>query len=186
MASCGDFTYGLENIKIISFGEGARLHIGKFCSVAQGVKIFLGGNHRVDWVSTYPFGHIRHHGIEFSVRDVGVGHPSSNGDVMIGNDVWIGQGVQIMSGVHVESGSVIAAGSLLTKDTPPYSIWGGNPARLLRYRFSADTIDELVRIQWWNLPLDTISKMGKLLTSPPSREGLELMKQLATPSIRPQ
>lgn len=75
-------------MRIEQFGEGAKLKIGSFCSIAEGVVVFLGGNHRADWITTFPFGHIFQ-------EDLGgeeiVGHPMTKGDVMIGNDVWIGQ-----------------------------------------------------------------------------------------------
>ena len=100
------FTYGFENIKITQGGEGASLKIGSFCSIATSCKIFLGGNHRTDWITTYPFGHIFLD--ELNNADI-KGHPSTKGDVEIGNDVWIGESVTIMSEVKIGDGAVLAA-----------------------------------------------------------------------------
>ena len=124
--------------------------------------IYLGGNHRTDWVSTYPFGHI-HQGV-FDRFD-GSGHPSTRGDVVIGNDVWIGDGVTIMSGVRIGDGAVIAANSHVVKDVEPYTLVGGNPARFIKYRFSREHIEKLLAIQWWNWEDDKINRLSPLLCS---------------------
>lgn len=94
----GRHTYG--NPEIIEWGEGATLSIGAFCSIAEGVAIFLGGNHRLDWVTTYPFNYLWECGAGFQ------GHPATKGDVVIGNDVWIGRNAAILSGVHIGDGAV--------------------------------------------------------------------------------
>lgn len=145
-SSVGKYTYGAEGIEIYSWGEGAKLHIGSFCSIANNIKIYVGGNHRMDWITTYPFGHI-HKSIFNSFN--GIGHPSTKGDVIIGNDVWIGQNVTIMSGVTIGDGAVIANSSHVVKNVEPYSIVGGNPAKHIRYRFNKDQIESLLKIKWW-------------------------------------
>lgn len=142
----GKYTYGEKNITVRSWGEGAKLRIGAFCSIAGNVKVYLGGNHRTDWITTYPFGHINK-GV-FN-RFNGVGHPATRGDVCIGNDVWIGENVTIMSGVTIGDGAVIANNSHVVKSVEPYSITGGNPARHIRFRFSEEQIAALLAIQWW-------------------------------------
>ncbi len=124
--SIGRFTYGDEGLLIRQWGEGARLQIGRFCSIANDVTILLGGNHRVDWITTYPFGHI--HRRKLGGRGI-LGHPTTNGDIVIGDDVWIGSRATIMSGVTIGSGAVIATQSVVTKDIGPYVIVGGNPAK---------------------------------------------------------
>lgn len=130
-------------------GRDARLEIGKFCSIAEGVKIFLGGNHRVDWITTYPFPALLHYWPEAS----GItGHPSTRGDVIIGNDVWIGTDAIILSGVKIGDGAVIGAGAVVTQDVNPYSIVIGNPAREIRRRFSDAMVDKLLEIRWWDWP----------------------------------
>ena len=143
----GRGTYGYLGIKTRSWGEGAMIEIGQFCSIADNVTIFLGGNHDINRVSCYPFGHINQN--EFGHVKM-PGHPATKGDVIIGNDVWISSGVTIMSGVVIGNGSVIAANSHVVKNIPPYSVVGGNPAKIIKNRFTSDVIDSLQKIQWWN------------------------------------
>jgi chloramphenicol O-acetyltransferase type B len=142
----GRHTYGHESIEIRHWGEQATLTIGSFCSIADRVMVYLGGNHRIDWVTTYPFPAFADRwesarGIE--------GHPATKGDVTIGNDVWVGSGATIMSGVTVGDGAAIAAGSVVTKDVEPYAIVGGNPAGLIRHRFAPEVVELLLGIAWW-------------------------------------
>jgi acetyltransferase-like isoleucine patch superfamily enzyme len=104
----GKHTYGTENLQIYFTDSGSNLTIGNFCSIAGNVKIYMGGNHRTDWVTTYPFGH--------ASKDIfnnfnGQGHPVTKGDIIIGNDIWIGQNVTIMSGVTIGDGAIIANNS---------------------------------------------------------------------------
>jgi acetyltransferase-like isoleucine patch superfamily enzyme len=147
----GDYSYG--HPKILFENESTNLTIGKFCSIADGVTVFLGGNHRTDWISTYPFNKIDF----FYPESLSIiGHPATKGNVIIGNDVWIGTNVIIMSGVTIDNGAVIAAGAVVTKNIGPYEIWGGNPARLLKKRFDDETINELQKIAWWNWDIKEI------------------------------
>jgi acetyltransferase-like isoleucine patch superfamily enzyme len=164
-----DYTYG--NPTVLSWGEGKKLKIGKFCSIAGGVVIFLGGNHRTDWVTTYPFAEFlgqwpESRGIE--------GHPASKGDVVIGNDVWIGSGATIMSGVKIADGAVIAARAVVTKDVEPYAIVAGNPARLIRKRFDDQTIRMLLEIKWWEWSREKIGANVRVLCS----ENVAKMREL--------
>ena len=155
--SVGRFTYG--NPKVLSWGENSTLKVGSFCSIADGVKILLGGNHRTEWVTTYPFN------IIFDNQEI-VGHPATNGDVIIGNDVWIGMDSIILSGVSIGDGSVVAARSVVTKSIDPYTIVGGNPAKVIRKRFSDDIIASLLSAKWWEWEIDRIQgNMSSLLSS---------------------
>jgi acetyltransferase-like isoleucine patch superfamily enzyme len=149
----GDYTYGSlsGSPHIVHYGENVQLTIGKFCSIADNVKIFLGGNHRIDWVSTYPFNVI------FEAGENIKGHPQSAGDIVIGNDVWIGEAAMILSGIKIGNGAVVAAGALVTKDIPAYCIAGGNPAKIIRQRFSDDIIAKLESIAWWNWDISKIN-----------------------------
>lgn len=138
----GEFTYGKP--KILFENEESNLILGKYCSIAEDVTVFLGGNHRVDWVTTYPFNILNK---DFANIEK---HSATKGNVEIGNDVWIGFKSTILSGVKIADGAVIAACSVVTKDIGPYEIWGGNPARFIKNRFTDNQIQKLLEIQWWN------------------------------------
>ena len=127
---------------------GDRLIIGKFCAIARGVRFIMNGaNHRMRGFSTYPF-EIFGNGWETVT-------PKENevtykGDTVIGNDVWIGHEAVIMPGVQVGHGAVIAAQSVVVKNVEPYTIVGGNPAKMIRRRFEPSVIDALLEIAWWD------------------------------------
>ena len=125
--SFGKHTYCASPLNILCENANAKLEVGNFCSIATNVKIYLGGNHRTDWVTTYPFGHRE---LDTFNAFNGIGHPSTKGDVIIGNDVWIGDNVTIMSGVNIGDGVVIANNSHVVKNVKPYSLVGGNPCKI--------------------------------------------------------
>jgi len=158
----GKYTYGTEHITEINFGEPYNIEIGSFCSIAQNVTIFTGGNHRTDWITTFPFGH-KNQDI-FNNFD-GKGHPHSKGNVIIGNDVWIGRGTHIMSGVTIGDGAVIAANSHVVNNIPPYTIYGGNPARFIKYRFNKEHIEHLLKLKWWDMSDTEINNILPILCS---------------------
>lgn len=151
----GDFTYGDPIID--DFGES--LTIGKYCSIARGVNIILGGEHNTKWATTYPFNTI------FESKKHIKGHPVSKGPIIIGNDVWIGTEALILSGVKIGDGAVIAARSLVTKNVPPYSIVAGNPAKIIKYRFNEETIEKLLQLKWWNWPNEKVIENAEQLMS---------------------
>jgi acetyltransferase-like isoleucine patch superfamily enzyme len=153
----GRGTYGEPTV--VEWGEQASLHVGAFCSIAREVTIILGGEHRVDWVTTYPF-------MNFRKSAEGIaGHPKTRGDVVIGNDVWIGYGATIMSGVRIGDGAVVGARALVTRDVPAYGIVGGNPAKLLRMRFPEETVRLLTQLAWWDWPDSDLDRAMPLLLS---------------------
>ncbi len=158
----GEHTYGKP--RVLSWGEGATLKIGKYCSISSGVTIFLGSEHRVDWVSTYPFSYLWP-----EARSI-KGHPATKGDVVIGNDVWIGYEVTILSGVYIGDGAVIGACSLVVDNIPPYAIAAGNPARIVRYRFDEETIEKLLKIKWWDWPDQKVRENVQLICCPDINE----------------
>lgn len=125
--------------------ESLRVRIGSFVAIADDVVMMIGGEHRPDWVSTFPF-RIRFE-LPGAYED---GHPASKGDVVIGNDVWIGRGVRLLSGVSVGDGAVIGAYSVVGKDVRSYAVVAGNPAREIRRRFSDEQVEALLRISWWD------------------------------------
>jgi acetyltransferase-like isoleucine patch superfamily enzyme len=152
-------TYSVPNSKIFlwetipSAEEDAQLIFGKYCSIASGCTFFLGGNHIYERTSTWLHDDIKEKGI------------TSNGNITIGNDVWVGFGVTIMSGVTIGDGVVIAANANIVKDIEPYSIIGGNPAKLIKKRFSDEDIEFLLKLRWWDWTPDKIEENKELLFS---------------------
>jgi acetyltransferase-like isoleucine patch superfamily enzyme len=166
----GRFTYGTQCLAIAHYDQGAPLAIGSFCSIAENVTIFLGGEHDHQNVSTYPFAHPRF------FAQLGGEHltpySGTKGGVTIGHDVWIGKGATIMSGITVGDGAVIAANAHVVKDVEPYSIVGGNPAKHLKSRFDQNIVDLLMRLRWWDLPVEAIKEISNVLAAKPSQEVL--------------
>ncbi|MBU0729177.1 MAG: CatB-related O-acetyltransferase [Proteobacteria bacterium] len=137
----GRETYG--HLQVHSWGEGATLKVGSFTSIAPGVQIFLGGEHRLDWVTTFPF-----NSFWAEAKNL-FGHPKTKGDVLIGNDVWLGAESLIMSGVTIGDGAVIGARAVVTKDVPAYAVVAGNPAIVVKRRFDDKTIQRFLVVKWW-------------------------------------
>jgi len=156
--SMGRHTYGAPAIP--SFANAGRVWIGSFCSIAKGVTIMTGGNHRTDWVTTFPLATIL--GLEPSIE---AGHPATRGDVHIGDDVWVGRGTPILSGVHIGTGAVVAARAVVSRDVEPYTIVAGNPAKAIRTRFSDEQITALLEIRWWDWPDSHIHEAASRLCS---------------------
>ena len=166
-----------KHITIKSWKEGAHLYIGSFCSIAEGLTVYLGGNHRTDWSTTFPFGH-KHQDIFPNGTINGHGHPSTRGHVIIENDVWIGAGCTIMSGIKIGSGSVIASKSVVVKDVAPYTIAGGNPAAQIKERFPRHISNQLLEIKWWEKSDEDINKIVPLLQQQPTNEILAQIKAI--------
>lgn len=170
--SIGKHTYGANNLNVMWRSEEAQLRIGDYCSLAKNITIMLGGNHRTDWISTYPF-------MVFlpTAKDI-VGHPSTKGNVIIGNDVWIGTNTTILSGVTIGDGAVIGMNSTVSKDVPPYAIVVGNPARIIKYRFTSDQIEKLLQIKWWNKDEEWINQNCHLLCSSDIDKFIDMCKTI--------
>jgi acetyltransferase-like isoleucine patch superfamily enzyme len=159
LVDAGYGTYGIEHLQIHSWDNKTKFKIGKYCSIADEVHIFLGGNHDISRITTYPFG------VGAELIGPRSGHPLSNGNIVIGNDVWIGSHASIMSGVHIGDGAVIAAFSHVVKSVQPYEVVGGNPARHIKYRFTERQIEELLEIKWWDWPVKKILAERDFLTA---------------------
>lgn len=157
----GKYTYGEPHVPPYD-RQGNKIIIGNFCSIAQEVLILLGGNHSLNWVTTFPF---EKEPLFFNNRPNN-NYESSKGDVIIGNDVWIGRRSIILSGITIGDGAVIAAGSVVTKDVPPFTIVGGNPAKIIKKRFEEDIIKALLEIAWWNFEDNKINQILPLICSP--------------------
>jgi len=134
------------------------LEIGNFCSIARNVTIFLGGDHHTEWVTTSVVSDY------LGIR----GYPQvrTDGNVIIGNDVWIGTEAFILSGLKIGDGAVIGARAVVAKDVPPYSVVVGNPARVVKKRFSEDIINKLLKIEWWKWDDEKIKENIHLIMSP--------------------
>ena len=154
--------------------KNAILNIGNFCSIAGNVNIWLGGNHHIDWVTTYPFGDIKQHIFN---KFKGEGHPTTKGNVNIGNDVWIAENVTIMSGVSIGDGAVIAQNSHIVKNVPPYALVGGNPGQIIKYRFTEKQIADLLEIKWWNWDDNIINEYTNLLCSNDIQKFIDSVKK---------
>lgn len=142
---------------------GDKLIIGKFCAIAKGIEFIMNGaNHRLNSVTTYPF-NIMGNGWEKSVPNIS--ELPVKGDTIIGNDVWIGQNVTIMPGIHIGDGAIIAANSVVSKNIPAYHIAGGNPAKIIKKRFTNELIQYLLEIKWWDWKADKIFKNLEILCS---------------------
>lgn len=145
------------------FGE--KLVIGRYCALAEGSVFMMGAaNHRLSSVTTYPF-----NVFGGKWRDISTPHIDElphKDDTVIGNDVWIGHKAVIMPGVTIGDGSIVAAWSVVTKSFPPYSVIGGNPARLIRKRFDDELIDLLLKLRWWDKSPEEVTELIPLLVSP--------------------
>lgn len=140
-----------------------RLIIGSFCSIGSGASFIMAGNqgHRYDWVSSFPFFYIDDEPAFAGAADAF----EKAGDTVIGSDVWIGSEAMLMPGVKVGHGAVIGSRALVTKDVEPYTIIGGNPAKVIKKRFSEDQITKLLEMQWWDWPIEAIQEAMPLLCS---------------------
>jgi acetyltransferase-like isoleucine patch superfamily enzyme len=153
----GEWTYGKP--RVLFEEHGGKLRIGKYCSIADDVTILLGGEHHLDWVTTYPFSMLWDDAKHFP------GYPMNTGDVTIGHDVWVGHDAFILSGITIGNGAVIAARSLVTRDIPPYAVVAGTPARHIKQRFPDEVVTALQRIAWWNWPVSDVKRAWPLLLS---------------------
>jgi chloramphenicol O-acetyltransferase type B len=159
-ATVGRYSYGSFQVNA-GRGDRARVRIGSFCSIARGVEFVAGGNHRPDWISTYPFRVMWD--LPGAFTD---GHPRPELDIEVGNDVWIGAQALILPGAKIGDGAVVAARAVVTGEVRPYAIVGGAPARELRRRFDDEQIEALLELRWWEWPEEKLRASVDLLCSP--------------------
>lgn len=146
--SIGKGTYG--ELNVVDYGGTSRLIIKNYVSIAQNVYFLLNAEHYTNHISTYPF----------KTKLLGVVKQESfgKGDILVDDDVWIGFGALIMSGIHIGKGAIIGAGAVVTRNVPPYSIVGGNPARVIRYRLTEDIMEVAQRLDYEKITYESISK----------------------------
>lgn len=138
------YNYDFSKVKLI---------IGKFCAIAAETRFLLGGNHKLDAISTYPFPVFSGWEKAYNVFDL-----PEKGDIIVGNDVWFGYNSLIRGGVTIRHGAIIAAGAVVVKDVPSYTVAAGNPAKIVKSRFDKGTIERLLRIAWWDWHIEKITK----------------------------
>jgi acetyltransferase-like isoleucine patch superfamily enzyme len=144
----GDFSYVSNNSQLIN------AEIGKFCSIGDGVKIGL-GFHPTERVSTHPSFYSNNKIFKCFADSVSF---KEYRPTIVGNDVWIGSNVMIFGGVKIGDGAILAGGAIITKDVEPYTIVGGNPAKLIKHRFDADVVKKLLDFKWWDKDLSWIQQ----------------------------
>ncbi|RQO32685.1 chloramphenicol acetyltransferase [Taibaiella sp. KBW10] len=166
----GDYTYYDDFEDVHNFEKNVKYHfdfindkliIGKFCMIASDVTFIMNGaNHVTDALSAFPFA-IFGNGWERAME--GSVYPNK-GDIVVGNDVWIGHSATIMAGVRIGDGAIIAGNAVVVKDVPPYTIVGGNPAIVIRKRFSEEVIEQLLTLRWWDWDIQKITDKLPYLT----------------------
>ncbi|MBT8931261.1 CatB-related O-acetyltransferase [Lactobacillus delbrueckii subsp. bulgaricus] len=169
LVNVGKYTYG--GIGVLTYSVDYHLTIGNYCSIGPDVTFMLSGDHYTNHASTFPY----------EVKVLGAGLEGiSKGNITIDDDVWIGFHATIMSGVHIGQGAVVAAGAVVTKDVPPYAIVGGVPARVIKYRFSPEVIEQLLKLDYGKLTDDMIrERIDDLYTSLDGKSPEEVEKLLA-------
>lgn len=141
----GKGTYGVIDILLYG-GENSKLYVGNYCSIANECVFILGGEHKYNTLSTYPF----------KARILNESESVTKGDIIVSDDVWIGYGSTILSGVKIGQGAIVGAKSIVTKDIPPYAIYVGN--KVIKYRFSEEIIDKLLKIDFCKIDKEDIIK----------------------------
>lgn len=176
--SVGQATYGPLNIHEWGHPD-ERLTIGHYVSISEGVTFLLGGNHPYQGITTFPV----------KVKFLGYAKEAqTKGAITVGDDVWLGHNAMVMSGVKIAQGAVVAAGAVVTRDVPPYAIVTGNPARIVKYRFSETVIQKLLKINYSHVSPKQMAELGLNLYRTPEEPGfdkvlarlIELSKEDAT------
>ena len=142
----GHATYGLLNVQSLYATPDEKLIIGNYVSIASDSLFLLGTNHQTETITTYP------------LHSKFVGRTPldalSRGPIVVEDEAWIGSNAIVMSGVTIGKGAIVAAGAIVTKSVAPYAIVGGNPAKLIRYKFSEEIIEELQSFHLKDVPVD--------------------------------
>jgi virginiamycin A acetyltransferase len=162
----GPGTYGALNVFTYANGNNERLVIGAYVAIANNVSFILGGNHNLDTITSYP---MKTYFAGEYYQD-----SFSRGPIIIEDEAWFGFGCTVLSGVTIGKGAVIAAGSVVTKSVPPYAIVGGNPAKIIRFRFDLAVREVLINFKMSSLDRDSIIKnIDKFYTKVRTKDDVE-------------
>nr|WP_325293624.1 CatB-related O-acetyltransferase [uncultured Oscillibacter sp.] len=183
----GDYTYYDDPMDPAAFERnnvlfnwpefGDHLDIGKFCSIASGVKFIMGSaNHRLSSASTYPF-HV-FGGFWAQRTPPHLSQIPFKGDTVVGNDAWLGRECVVMPGVTIGDGAIVAAYSVAARDVEPCTVVGGNPARPIKKRFSQELIDLLLRFRWWDFPPEKLADFLPVLCQENLEEVREILREM--------
>ena len=165
----GKYTSIRNNVLI----DGNTLSIGRYCSIANDVSIGV-GNHPIDKISTSDCFYYPQWGL--TAQDIRENINSKK--TIIGNDIWIGTKSVVLSGVNIGNGVVIGSGSIVTKDIPDYAIVGGVPAQIIKFRFNKVIIEELLKLQWWNIDENLLLEAWKKNNIEESIKFLKVIKHV--------
>jgi virginiamycin A acetyltransferase len=139
-----------------------RLVIGRYTAIAHGVRFIMsGGNHPMVGIGTYPFSMFGGEWMD-ATRDIILNLPS-RGDTVVGNNVWLGLSATIMPGTHIGDGAIVGAGAVVSRDVPPFGVAVGNPARVVKKRFTDPEIDTLLKVAWWNWPVEKVTQHARTI-----------------------
>ena len=152
MVTFGNMSYIVGGTIQSSTPSLVNMLVGNYCQIAHGTKFEIGMNHAFSGVTAYPFGNVWGYSREDNIKR----SLANRQQLIIGHDVWIGGNATIIKGVKIGNGAIIGTNAVVTKDVPPYAIVGGNPAKIIRYRFSPEIIDALDKIKWWYWPLEKV------------------------------
>jgi acetyltransferase-like isoleucine patch superfamily enzyme len=155
--SVGHRSYGEPQVLLYP-GDTAKVRIGRYCSIANGATFVPGGNHRTDWVTTYPLRAMLE--LPGALTD---GHPATKGDIVVADDVWLGAECRVLSGVTIGAGAVVGLAAVVTTDVRPYAVVAGNPAREVGRRFGDSVVEALLQIAWWEWTDEQVeARVGEL------------------------
>lgn len=150
IVSVGEMTYGTLNVSFFH-NTKEKLEIGNYVSIAPNVHFILGGNHQFNCITNYPL-------YSIFIKNNPDLDATTKGTIIIEDEVWIGSDVIILSGIKIGKGAIVATGSVVTSNVIPYSIVGGNPAKLIKMRFSKEIIERLISINICEYKHDFIKK----------------------------
>jgi acetyltransferase-like isoleucine patch superfamily enzyme len=169
----GEYTYGTIDVNPITYPDGGfaegSVVVGKYCSLGPDIKAMFFRDHRVDWISTFPFPSL------WGARSIEPDCVNAE-PIVIGNDVWIGSHTMLLSGAKIGDGAVIGAFSVVAGKIDPYTVVVGNPAKTIKKRFSDECIQMLLDIRWWDWPREKVMRYIDLLCCVDAEKFIQMVK----------